>query len=473
MKVTELYIQEYNQFKNFRLDLTYPEGHQKAGQALDKVCFIGQSGTGKTSILNLISSLIESKIDIPYGQHIRHTFTDNNPPKSWVYSSNEKNKIIPESFLGKIVVVENSKDRFNELVIVNELVEITQNGYSSKVSVFNNQEMLDDGNVEIFLEKYNHKKKELINYEAGLSFKQIENEKNSSKISIDNNSNIIKIANLDFNEIWQKINNVLTSYREQEIKERIKMSEVIQNSLSDQSKILKTVEDFNNWQKSNINPIFKLAEYLDSLLNEFNLQVRTKLDFQKTEDISSIKIETTNGVEVPNPLLSTGTKQVIFTGLPLYSLKPDNLIILFDEPECSLYPNIQLKIVDFYKSLTHNCQLFFATHSPLVASSFEPWEIVELKFNDEGYVYQELYYDKEKGRHVDNYTINPQYLTWTGILQKVFDLDQEGNEIRDRELINLATLESQIKHNHLSPEKKKEKFQEYLKLATLLNWDLK
>ena len=54
MKVTELYIQEYNQFKDFRLDLTYPEGHPKAGQALEKVCFIGQSGTGKTSLIEIL-----------------------------------------------------------------------------------------------------------------------------------------------------------------------------------------------------------------------------------------------------------------------------------------------------------------------------------------------------------------------------------------------------------------------------------
>lgn len=65
--------------------------------------------------------------------------------------------------MGEIKVIENSKDRFNELVIVNELLEVTHNGYSSKVYLFNNQEMLNHGNGEIFLEKYNHKKKERFN----------------------------------------------------------------------------------------------------------------------------------------------------------------------------------------------------------------------------------------------------------------------------------------------------------------------
>lgn len=48
MKVKEIYIKDFRQFKDFALDLTYPKGHIKEGQPLDKVCFIGQSGTGKT-----------------------------------------------------------------------------------------------------------------------------------------------------------------------------------------------------------------------------------------------------------------------------------------------------------------------------------------------------------------------------------------------------------------------------------------
>jgi hypothetical protein len=62
-------------------------------------------------------------------------------------------------------------------------------------------------------------------------------------------------------------------------------------------------------------------------------------------------------------------------------------------------------------------------------------------------------------------------LTWTGILQKVFDLEQESNPLRDRQLIELATLESQLKRDTLSLEKKKEIFEKYQKLATLLNWE--
>ena len=59
MKINHLEIINYHQFDHLTLDLTYPKGHEKAGQALDKVCLIGQSGTGKTSLLKICLSLLE------------------------------------------------------------------------------------------------------------------------------------------------------------------------------------------------------------------------------------------------------------------------------------------------------------------------------------------------------------------------------------------------------------------------------
>ena len=47
MKLTKIVLKDYNQFKDVEIDLTYPKGHRKEGQPLDKVCIIGQSGSGK------------------------------------------------------------------------------------------------------------------------------------------------------------------------------------------------------------------------------------------------------------------------------------------------------------------------------------------------------------------------------------------------------------------------------------------
>ena len=57
MKVTSIDIPDLFHFKDLHLDLTYPKGHPKAGKPLDKVCILGQSGTGKTTLLKLFSIL--------------------------------------------------------------------------------------------------------------------------------------------------------------------------------------------------------------------------------------------------------------------------------------------------------------------------------------------------------------------------------------------------------------------------------
>ena len=59
MKISRIEIKNFHQFQNFELDLTCPKGHEKAGQPLDKVCFIGQSGTGKTTLLKICKEIVE------------------------------------------------------------------------------------------------------------------------------------------------------------------------------------------------------------------------------------------------------------------------------------------------------------------------------------------------------------------------------------------------------------------------------
>ena len=43
MKITKIHLKDFHQFKDLTIDLTYLKGHEKEGQPLDKVCFIGQS----------------------------------------------------------------------------------------------------------------------------------------------------------------------------------------------------------------------------------------------------------------------------------------------------------------------------------------------------------------------------------------------------------------------------------------------
>ncbi|EGQ9702559.1 ATP-binding protein [Vibrio parahaemolyticus] len=102
-----------------------------------------------------------------------------------------------------------------------------------------------------------------------------------------------------------------------------------------------------------------------------------KLKYDKTDDHEDEKtiFFRKNGVSIPVDELSTGEKQIVFRGI--YLLKNSKVLkgsaIMVDEPELSMHPKWQQRILSYYKSLfTRNevqeAQLFFATHSDHVIS---------------------------------------------------------------------------------------------------------
>jgi ABC-type polar amino acid transport system ATPase subunit len=438
MKVREIHIKDYQQFKDLRLDLTYPTGHVKAGQPLDKICIIGQSGTGKTTLLRFLQEHTKWRSEL--------ILRPEAIIKWFKFSPNDYNQY-PEKSI--------------ELDINNILVRLSKN---SKNSDF------DKKTTKI-----------IHDYLAGLPIKNIfipadiihkyKEVEDSEKLAMveELQKDFIDFENVSLNGLWQVLIKDIQQYQEEEIQQRLKLADIAQTSSPEDITI--AAQTLQKWLVNAPNPIKDVAENcLDKILNIFQLRVRQKLDFKSKNDIGFIKIETLNGDEVPNGLLSTGTKQVILTALPLYTLKPKGAVILFDEPERSLYPDIQTEIVDFYTSLATDCQFFFATHSPLVAASFEPWEVVELKFDHQsGSVFQEQYYKGE--RHVNNYFINPQLLSWDGILQRVFDIDKSGNPKRATALNKLARLKKSLEKNSISADERATKWQEYSQLAKELNWD--
>lgn len=92
-----------------------------------------------------------------------------------------------------------------------------------------------------------------------------------------------------------------------------------------------------------------------------NIQGKKSISFKK------------NGIDIPIENLSSGEKQVVYRGcFLLKDLNATNGAFVFiDEPEISLHPNWQEKIMDYYKSIfTHKgvqtSQIFAVTHSPFV-----------------------------------------------------------------------------------------------------------
>ncbi len=242
----------------------------------------------------------------------------------------------------------------------------------------------------------------------------------------------------------------------------------------DTKKANQYVQELRNWQKENETPLQDLADdYLDPILKDFNLRVKTNI--QNLAELENIHLENKTTHEViPMEHWSSGVENIVARTIPLYTHQFKNAIICVDEPENSLYPDVQRKIIDIYTRLAPDSQFFFATHSPIIAASFEPWEIVELKFNEEGYVYRELYYEGEN--HVDNYKFYPQYLRWDAILQNIFDLENDGSDERKKMLQDFSNLDTQLKARKAKGEelsKDDPAVKRLLEMGKKLGWNTK
>jgi hypothetical protein len=109
----------------------------------------------------------------------------------------------------------------------------------------------------------------------------------------------------------------------------------------------------------------------------------------------------------------------------------------------------------------------------MIASCFEPWEVIELKYDYNSHsVFQELQYKGEN--HVDNYENYPEYLRWDSILLDIFDIDQEGSKKRTDALVELTELEVQIeklkKKGLLNSKQGQKQKKRYLELNRMLGW---
>ena len=136
----------------------------------------------------------------------------------------------------------------------------------------------------------------------------------------------------------------------------------------------------------------KLGNVRDEVIAEINgifdiLDMDTRLIGMSTETTEILPIFTnSSGDEFDINELSSGEKQLFLRTLAIKMLNPENSIILIDEPELSLHPKWQQKIVDVYKKIGKNNQIILATHSPHILGSVEKENIILLVKNKNGAV---------------------------------------------------------------------------------------
>lgn len=126
----------------------------------------------------------------------------------------------------------------------------------------------------------------------------------------------------------------------------------------------------------------KVVNEINDIFNILELDVKLK-GFSKDEKTLPI-FENSAGEEFDINDLSSGEKQLFLRTLSIKMLEPKNSIILIDEPELSLHPKWQQRIVEVYKNIGENNQIILATHSPHILGSVSNENIFILYRNENG-----------------------------------------------------------------------------------------
>lgn len=132
----------------------------------------------------------------------------------------------------------------------------------------------------------------------------------------------------------------------------------------------------------------ELAVFWEPIL----LKAGLKFDYEKasqpvqlTDNLKAYIYLAAENAILPYAELSTGIRSFLFRLGHLFTIfryhRDKGGIVLIDEPENSLYPDFLFDLLGHYERTAPSAQLFFATHSPIVAAQFKPEERFILEFD--------------------------------------------------------------------------------------------
>ena len=297
---------------------------KKDNKILDLIVLAGVNGSGKTTILEAIKDFFNNKY-----------LNFNKPEKS-----NVNLDIFFEDFEKK-----NIKE-----------IEKSSGNYRHKLWEFFNGLMLysfdkNDKNAsyEIQIARYFKNPPKIIYVPANNNFEEVETE-----------TTTLSIEYQFINTINSNVIGDIPSY----IATRRNYLATIEEDL--------TMKEVTNKVVNEINGIFDILE-LDVKLKGFSKDEKTMPIFENSA-----------GEEFDINDLSSGEKQLFLRTLSIKMLEPKNSIILIDEPELSLHPKWQQKIIEVYKKIGENNQIIVATHSPHILGSVSNENIFILYRNENG-----------------------------------------------------------------------------------------
>ena len=308
IKIKSIKFKDHKILGNLELDFC-----DKDGNPADTIIIAGENGTGKTAILEEIYKVMNSQTDCKNLE--LNVLCDSSN-----YSIEYGEKLMPIGF--------NTNGK--ALYIINDILLNGEKGFQTSESIRHFKSIYSNVNINFSSAKIKTIKA------SELDMGDKDNRKFDERTSTDIKQLFVDMVNYD-NKI--------------KAKEYDKIAKKIQN-------------------KINTNLPLKM----DRFKNAFNFMF-DDIKFKETENINGnieILFEK-NGKEISIDDLSSGEKQIVFRGAFLLRDKEalNGAVVLIDEPEISMHPKWQEKILGYYRDLfvddkKQTSQIIISTHSNFV-----------------------------------------------------------------------------------------------------------
>lgn len=380
MKICSIRIKNYQQFKDVTLDFTDP----KTKEPVDKICFIGKNGTGKSTLLELINVTVKDLLNVK--SQIRgfdHTIC--------IKMVLNKAKVFCFIHFHGVYFFEERiyKDYPLWFEQLNEVLNITRQLYEPFREYLyrqtaNGRELrLENNSTDLLI---NVKAESDINVHLALSDVP-KTDLNAALQLFDDFPFYHEVSNATVSDFWK----VLIYH----IKKREEERELFENRKENLEKTKRElIEEFDKLQPKILD---ELATLWNKILEKAGLCFdveRAKSPVQLNDNLKAY-IATKEGRQtIEYNRLSTGIRNFIFRVGHIYSLYFNRNIergfVLMDEPENSLYPDFLYSLINVYENIWHRegkastTQFFVATHSPIIAAQFEPHERIILDWDAAG-----------------------------------------------------------------------------------------
>lgn len=314
MKIKKVKWSNHPILGDLELDFTNPA----TGEPFNNILFAGENGSGKTTILESISTFLNIGT-FEYFDYLEYKASDGQLYKAIPQTDMPTHMTFfdvtnPDGSIRKI-----RSDKSNDIASIStDILDVRQYGcvFSKARADFKTQKINSTTTKELDRDKY-----DIDNEDDFTSLKQL----------------IVDVQNQD-NQDYYNVN-----------EERQRRGERPN-----------TTDEFYNTSK-----IYRFKNAFNTFFD--------KIKYSRVRDVNGEKsiLFTKNSKEISIDKLSTGEKQIVFRGA--YLLKNtknlDGAAVMIDEPELSMHPKWQEKILQYYKNLftengaTQKAQLFFATHS--------------------------------------------------------------------------------------------------------------